>query len=83
MILIMATNVCVRISDIQIVSVWFFPVTLSSTNPDVTFRGFIIQALTSENNIIGSFIIVDEETRLLECQLSGEDPISLAVSVSR
>ena len=58
----------------------FFIVTLSSDNPNVTFRGFIIQARTQpENNLVGSFIIVDEQTRLRECQLSGEDPVSISV----
>ena len=61
---------------------WFFVVRLSSTNSNVTFRGFIIQAVTQpENDIVGSFIIVDNETRVQECHLSAEDPISPTVSI--
>ena len=83
MILEMATNVCVRISHLFIVKYYdFLIVTLSSTNPTVTFRGLVIQARTRPNNdLVGSFIIVDNETRVQECRFSAEDPISLTVSI--
>lgn len=56
-------------------------VTLSSNAPNVTFKGFIVQARTQPgNDIVGSFIVVDSQTRLQRCQLSGEDPVSSDVS---
>ena len=84
-------NVCVRITGPVSINTYcgFLIVILSSTNPNVTFRGFIIQARTQPslagagNDIVGSFIIVDNETRVQECQLSAEDPVSPTVSTSR
>lgn len=77
----MATNVCVRIIKALTESCGFLVVTLSSTNPNVTFRGFIIQARTRpDDDLVGSFIIVDNETRVQECHLSAEDPVSPTVS---
>lgn len=74
--------------NVTIPSIGYIPgngyeVTLSSDNPNVTFRGFVIQARTQpENNLVGSFIIVDEQTRLQECQLSGEDPVSTSGTIT-
>lgn len=81
----MLTNVCVRIiatDHYMHVHLLFYPVTLSSSDPNVTqFRGFIIQARTQPgNDIVGTFMIVDDQTRVQECRLSSEDSVSPAVS---
>jgi len=54
----------------------------SSENVTFPFKGFIIQARTQpSNDLVGSFILINtNKTRLQECQLSGEDPVSNAVS---
>ena len=56
----------------------------SSENLTIPFKGFIIQARTQPtNDLVGSFIITNtNKARLQECQLSGEDPVSSAVSCS-
>ncbi|XP_065890178.1 putative ferric-chelate reductase 1 [Dysidea avara] len=56
----------------------------SSENLTIPFKGFIIQARTQPtNDLVGSFIITNtNKARLQECQLSGEDPVSSAGTVT-
>ena len=50
----------------------------------IPFKGFIIQARTQlTSDLVGSFVLINvNKTRLQECQLSAEDPVSRAVSWS-